>query len=648
MQPDALPETRSLIQLALQCEQTGDIAGALRLARRALQAARSRGLPLECALALNAVARYRFRLGQYAEARALAQEALDLTDPLQEEPAAAHAEALLLLGMCALETNSLAECEAYYRRAANLAREIGHALLFQRAMHNLGSGVYLTRGQFELAITVDAQALQTCREKGYPAWAVFSLITLAIAYQITGKRQQTRETLADLRGLAQPGSAGEGYAGYVAGMLALDEEDFAGAAAELTRAFSLAAELGDPSLNLDTRLGLSRLCRRRGETAQALSWAEDALNFAQRVEYRIYVGRARLEWGRAAWLAGSLAAAESSLRQAEAIFGEMDLRCDLAEARLLRTALYHQQGDARAAELLPGVAAAVVAGGYAFLLERERALVYSLADFLNHPEAQLAGAAASLLNAVQAVPPRPLRVQTLGGLAVWVGAQAVEARALRQRRAGELLVLLLASPGAALSAEQVTEAMCPEKDPQAAVDFYHHAISALRRLLEPDLPDRRFACRYLEVSEERVALLLPPDSSVDWRVFEGQVQAKAWQAAVAAYPGEFLPAHRYAEWTLPLRQHLADQFEQALLALAAQRLAAGDAPACLELARRALLHNAWQEQAAALGMQAALALGDRSGALKLYQRLEKVLAQELGIAPQPELQALYAEARRRI
>jgi len=84
-----------------------------------------------------------------------------------------------------------------------------------------------------------------------------------------------------------------------------------------------------------------------------------------------------------------------------------------------------------------------------------------------------------------------------------------------------------------------------------------------------------------------------------------------------------------------------DQYEQALLARAAECLSTGDAATCLDLASRALQHNSWQEQAVELGMRAALALGDRSTALKLYRRLEKDLENELGIEPQTELQRLY-------
>jgi tetratricopeptide (TPR) repeat protein len=171
---------------------------------------------------LAAVARYRFRLGQYAAARELAAQVLAATDPATADQAALHGEALLLFGMCAAETYSLAECEDYYRRAADLAREIGDAVLLQRALHNLGSAVYLMRGQFALAIAADTQALEICRQGGLDDWAQFPLMSLAIAYQITGQATLAHKVLAELRGLARPGSGGEGYAAYVEAMLRLD------------------------------------------------------------------------------------------------------------------------------------------------------------------------------------------------------------------------------------------------------------------------------------------------------------------------------------------------------------------------------------------------------------------------------------------
>jgi len=42
-----------------------------------------------------------------------------------------------------------------------------------------------------------------------------------------------------------------------------------------------------------------------------------------------------------------------------------------------------------------------------------------------------------------------------------------------------------------------------------------------------------------------------------------------------------------------------------------------------------------------MGMRACLALNDRAGALRLYCNLERILHEELGAAPQPELEQFY-------
>jgi DNA-binding SARP family transcriptional activator len=284
----------------------------------------------------------------------------------------------------------------------------------------------------------------------------------------------------------------------------------------------------------------------------------------------------------------------------------------------------------------------ILDNGYAFLIEQERSLVISwIAEMLDSSDPLVGNTSAALFELLARIPPAAFQVKTFGQLTLRVGANLISKENLRQRRAGELLALLLSSPGYMLSAGQVTEAMCPEKEPGAAMDFYHHAISSLRRLLEPDLPDRRFPCRYLEVSEERVALIIPPGSKIDFLEFEQYVHDKDWEKVLGIYEGQYLPMFVYQEWTIALRQHYADQFEQALLALATEQLNAGAALSCLDLARRTLLHNPWQEQAVQLGMCAALKLGDRATAIKLYHRLEKRLTKDLGITPQNELQQLY-------
>lgn len=184
------------------------------------------------------------------------------------------------------------------------------------------------------------------------------------------------------------------------------------------------------------------------------------------------------------------------------------------------------------------------------------------------------------------------------------------------------------------------EALWPDKAPNAAQPLFHHATSALRRALEPDLPDK-FPSRYLEVEGGRVALRLPSDSQVDFEAFEQHVRQHRWQDAVARYAGELFPDDRYADWAAASRERLAQRFVEAALALAREALAAGDPHAALAAAHRVLAIEPWHENAVLVGMRACQALSDRTAALRLYHNLERALRQDLGIAPQADLRTLY-------
>jgi DNA-binding SARP family transcriptional activator len=390
------------------------------------------------------------------------------------------------------------------------------------------------------------------------------------------------------------------------------------------------------------RLGLCRAYRSVRDLPAAMAWGEDAVTVSRRMDYRQFEALALIERGRTVLETGDPLRAETDLRAALEIAAQLGSNFDLARANLYLAALLSAQNRPEAAPTWQQTARLIMENGYDFLIEQERArIVPWIAGTLNAADPALASLSAALFDRLMHLPPAPLQVKTFGQFTLQIGPNRISKESLRQRRAGELLALLLSSPGYSLSAEAVAEAMCPEKDPCAAVDFYHHAISALRRLLEPDIPDRRFPCRYLEVSEERVILVLPPGSKIDFLDFEHSVQNKDWEKAIGIYAGEFLPMYCYSEWAIALREHYSDLYEQALLARAANALAAGDSAVCLEIARRALLQNAWQEQAVELGMRAALALGDRPTAMKLYHRLEKDLEKELGIEPKAELQRLY-------
>ena len=628
----------SLIEISLTLERSGDIGEAFKSAQQALEVARSSNnaeLILEVQVR---VAFLHFRLGHYDQARKIAKDSL----ALDTAEAVSHVDAWLVLANCSAETNDLSAATDSYLHAIDLSRQLGYSRALMSGLHNLATGVYLPQGKFELALATDKEVARLAKEHNVPKLYWGALVTIAWIYWLTGQTEQTSSTLVELFCNASPGSLEDGYGQWLSGNLALDNGDYDQALLHYASGRSIAEAIGEPGLGILVRLGPSRSHRENGNAAAAREWADDALTMADRAGYQHLQGLALIERGRAAWAIGNLSNAETDLRRAITVLQPLDINFDLARASLYLAVLLSEQQSANAESFWHQASGLIQTHGFDFLLQMERTLTLPwVASGLDSPEPERKKTSQDFFNRLNKAIPPPLKIETLGQFSVRVGSRLIPKEELHQRRADEVLVFLLASSGQTLTMEQISDTLCPEKGLHSARNFYHHAISALRRLLEPDLPDKRFTCRYLDVSKERVTLIIPSGSRIDFIEFLQSIRAKEWEQAIAIYQGEFMPMLRYVEWTIPFRQQFLDQYEQALLAQAAKCLSVGDAVVCLDLARRVIQHDAWQENAVELGMRAALVLGDRSTAMKLYQRLERDLEKDLGIEPQTKLQQLY-------
>lgn len=631
------PSIARLVDESYALELSGDVAAALQRARQAVEMAETLEDPTAKATALVALAFVHFRQGRYDTAISLAIKALDWASA----ETTARADALLVLGMCATETDDLVAGEEYYRCVIDLGRQLGYHRVVIRALHNLSAGVYMPRGQFALSLANDEEALRLAFEKGHAEYAPNPLITMSWVYWLTGRREQAHATLDQLRRLAAPGSLPEGWYYCIQGNLAQEEGSLDEAPRLYAQARSISEAIGEPGLEVCVRLGLSRYHRRKNHAAAAYAWADDGLTIATRVNYHHLQGMALYERGRAAWLCGDLAAAEADLRTAGEVLTGIQAAFDLTRTCLLLAALLHSQQRPEANAAWLEAARGIVRRGYAFLLEQERDLAFPLlAAYLKSPEPAIRELSAVLLEHLASTPAPPLRIFALGRFEVWQETRLIESRTWGYRRAGELFRLLLVSPGRSLLREQILEALWPEKDPATTVSLFHQATSALRRALEPDLPDK-FPSRYLEIEQGKITLHLPPGSWVDFETFEQHVRDREWEKALGLYQGELLPGDRYADWAVWARQRHARLYMEALLEAARQSLDAGRLQEALDTCHRVLDLEPWQENAVLLGMRACMILNDRAGALRLYAHLERALREDLGILPQAELQQYY-------
>ena len=630
-------EISQMIEKSRELERSGEIAGSLRLASQACELARTQSNKELEARALIAISYAHIRLGHYQQAKGYCQQVLSLAGDESSE----RVDALLNLGICAGETDDWETLYAFTQQAVDLARQIGYDRAVVRGLHSLACTVYVPRGQFDLALAVDAEALQLAQTRGLAELTWGPLTTMSYAHWLQGQPALAQARLQELQQVMLPGSLAEGYWNYIQANLALERGELEIAQAFCAHTLSIGEANGIAENLFIAQMGLSRLNRAWGDAATAKSWAQEALTGAEQSGYQHFQAQAFIERARASWLLEDLPAAEADLRAAIALLQPQRLEFDLARAQLLLTALLHLQHLPEASRLWQETATQIVQNGFAFLADQERKLAYPMInDGLKSNDKRLVEASHTLLEYLQRAQPQPLKIKTLGGWSLQSGELQIDDTTLKTRRAGELLGLLLIAPGHTLSQEQISESLWPNKEPSSAQDLLHQASSALRRALEPDLPEK-FPSRYLRVEEGRIALVLPPGSEVDYEAFERHILHEAWEAALAIYRGDFLPEYRYADWCAAQGEWLRQDYEQALLAMARQWIAEGCFRESLEACRKVLALEPWQEQAVLIGMQAWAGLGNTTAALRLYRTLEKTLQEELGVAPQAELQAYY-------
>ncbi len=117
--------------------------------------------------------------------------------------------------------------------------------------------------------------------------------------------------------------------------------------------------------------------------------------------------------------------------------------------------------------------------------------------------------------------------------------------------------------------------------------------------------------------------------------------------AVELYRGDFLEgfavrqADSFEEWLQAQRAYLRQRVTQALHSLVAQLTRAGEYAAAIDYAGRLLALEPWREEAHRQLMILLAKSGQRSAALAQYDACRRLLAEELGVEPSAETQALY-------
>ncbi len=249
-----------------------------------------------------------------------------------------------------------------------------------------------------------------------------------------------------------------------------------------------------------------------------------------------------------------------------------------------------------------------------------------------------------------------LQISVLGPLEVHAGDRPVDLGPARQRA---VLAALLLTPGEAVTTERLTEAVWPRNPPSAVMTTLHSYVSNLRRKLEPSSPPR---CRnrilrrepsgyVLAVAPELIDVCRFEQLLRDGRrlLLEGRHQAasRTLETCLALWRGAPYPEMCDDE----LGAQAATRLEELrLLALESRWEAelAQERDYSVIAADLATLSMKFptRERLSWLHMQALYRAGRQAEALKVYHQTRRLLADEYGVDPCPELQDLFGSILR--
>jgi DNA-binding SARP family transcriptional activator/class 3 adenylate cyclase len=236
-----------------------------------------------------------------------------------------------------------------------------------------------------------------------------------------------------------------------------------------------------------------------------------------------------------------------------------------------------------------------------------------------------------------------LRLELLGGFAL--RAQDGAPAAFTQRKVMALLAYLALNPGQPHARDKLTALLWADSAPEQARGSLRQALAALRRAL-PDGGEGMLVADVAAVS------LLPGALALDVDEFRAAARGEApgdAERAEALYRGDLLegvvvPAPAFEEWAAVERARLREEAADALRR-ALDRAAADGGETAVRIGLRLLALDPLQEPVHRAMMRLYARQRRFDAALRQYQACRDVLERELGVAPEPETEALARELR---
>ena len=436
-------------------------------------------------------------------------------------------------------------------------------------------------------------------------------------------------------------------------------------------------KLDVPRLKVEAYWGLTQSYGYLGEIATAGQMAEKGIEIAAAVGDEWILAGIRAVLGASYVLAGRAHEAAAPLEQAFNGFRESSDTYGEAVTRLWQCLMWRATGDiARLERSLGALLLLCRTHGYGYLFLRStllgppdtRMLVPLL--LFARDAGQGAAYARSLLDdlglgALELHPGYRLDVRVLGTLRLWRGAEEVAEREWQRKKARQLFLLLVTWRGRTLHREQICDLLWPELAPDEAERDFKIAYSALCDVLEParkkHAPSAFFLRRGLGIGGDNAYGLRPEaDVGIDAAEFETaaaegdrllpadpEAAARRYRAALALYRGDYLEGYPYDEWLFAERERLAGLRLRTAGRLAEALLRLSHWEEVIEVCEIILARDSCREDAYRQMMTAHERLGNGVEVTRTFERCARALREDCGVEPAAETVALLERLAQR-
>jgi YVTN family beta-propeller protein len=241
----------------------------------------------------------------------------------------------------------------------------------------------------------------------------------------------------------------------------------------------------------------------------------------------------------------------------------------------------------------------------------------------------------------------------MGRVAVQTNGVVTDERRFPGRQGRLLFAYLVAEQGRAVPRDELAEALWGDDLPATWDKALTVLVSKLRRLLAGQGIDGSkvltgaFGCYRLDLPEGSWVDIVAAASAAqeaELALSAGDIEDAKTVASLAAALARqlFLPGEEGA-WIEEKRRELTEIHVRALNVLTDAYLRSDDAGAAAKWADQSVALAPFRETGYRRLMQAHVVAGDRGEALRVYERCRRLLAEELGAYPSPEIESIYRE-----